>query len=341
MTNQPAINFDQIIRRVALNVEAISNGTNPSELPMHINYNKQITINMNTANQIGFPIRNSWLVKVNLIESKGEPTVETGYTMVDLMKGVVQSNLALQAEKQNVKLSVQEVKSSKSQFLPDVSLNTTGTYIDPELAKVSNGQNPELSTSGDLTFSQVIYSEEAAANIDIQKNLLASQKENYNASELDAMMDAAIAYYNTLVYKSNLSIQNNNLQMTKRNLEIATQNLELGASGKSDVLRFKSQMAQNTQSMIEARNTLSQAFHQLNQLLNQEIGTPIDVIDNTKEIAEKESDNYAYLMQTLDDPKQQKTLTKFFIEEAKRNAPELKNIGHNMAANKRLYELYN
>ena len=340
MTNQPAINFDQIIRRIALNVEAINNGTNASNLNLHINYKKQISINTNTADQIGLPIRNSWLARINLIEGKGGRFFGTQYTLVDLMNGVIDANLALQAEKQNIDLGEQDLKSSKSQFLPDVSLTAGGTYIDPDLAEVSNGQSPEFSTSGDVTLTQVIYSEEAAANISIQKKLLASQKESYNASELGAILDASVAYYNALVLKTNLSIQNNNLQMTKRNLEIAQQNLELGASGKSDVLRFQSQLAQNTQGMIEAKNSLSQAYHHINQLLNQEIDTQIDVKDTVLNIVLEESSSYQYLLTALDDPQQQVALTKFFINEAKRNSPELRNIGLNIEATKRLYKLY-
>ena len=37
-TNQPDSNIEQFFRRIALTVEYIVNGTNPSELPMYIDY---------------------------------------------------------------------------------------------------------------------------------------------------------------------------------------------------------------------------------------------------------------------------------------------------------------
>jgi len=338
-SNQPAINFDQIFRRIALNVEAITNGTNASELPLHINYKKQLSINMHTANEIDFAIKNSMLAKVNLIEGKGASQLTNRYSMLDLMNGVVNANLALEAERQNIKLSEQDVKGSKSQYLPDLTANANGAYLDPNVAEISNGQNPEFTTAGNVNLNQVIYSEQASANISIQKNLLASQKETYNASELDALLNASIAYYNTLILKTNLSIQNKNLQMTKQNLDIANQNLELGASGKSDVLRFRSQLAQNTQSMIEARNSLGQAYHQINQLLNKPITEQVDVKDTLLSNILNDDASYQYLLQALDDPKQQIVLTQFFIDEAKRNAPEIKNLGYNIEVTKRNYRL--
>ena len=338
-TNQPAINVEQIIRRVALNIEAINDGQNAAELPLHINYDKQLTINMTTASKIGYPIRNSMLAKVNLIEGDKSQLPDEGYTIVELMQEVLKENLSLENERRNIDLGKQDIKGARSQYLPDLTTNATATYVDPNLAEVANGQNPEFSTMGNVSVSQVIYSEQASANIDIQKSNLASQRENYNAAELDAVLNAAIAYYNTLVIKTNLSIQNKNLQMTKQNLDIANQNLELGASGRSDVLRFKSQLAQNTQGMIEARNTLNQAYYQINQLLNRPITADVDVKDTILVDSKDEDHHYSYLSQMLDDPLQKEKLTRFLIDEAKNNAPELKFIGFNKAIVDRNFRL--
>ncbi|WP_068475296.1 TolC family protein [Saccharicrinis aurantiacus] len=338
-SNQPEVNFTQIFRRIALNVEEINGGENASNLPLHINYSKQLSINSSTANQIGFPIRNSMLVKVNLIEGDKTSYADNIYSMIDIMNGVVDSNLGLAAERQNIELSKQDVKSSKSQYLPDLGANVSAAYADPDLAEASSGQNPEFSTAANVSLSQVIYSEQASANISIQKNILASQKESYNASELDALLNASILYYNALVLKTNLSIQSFNLKLTKQNLEIALQNYELGESGQSDVLRFKSQLAQNTQSVIESRNSLSQAYFDINQLLNKPISDQIELKDTLIGNVLNDQSSYAFLLKALDDPSQQQVLVNFFIEEAKRNVPELKNIDYNLEAVERNFRL--
>ena len=338
-TNQPAINFDQIFRRIALNVEDINNGTNASDLPLVIDYKKGLSVNMATAEQIGFPIKNSLLATVNLIEGANIIDPQFSYSLSELMNKVVKNNLTLSAERQNILLSEQDVKTSKSQYLPDVTANVNGAYIDPKIAEISNGENPELSTAGNLSLNQIIYSEQATANISIQKSLLDAQKEDYNASELDALLNSSVAYFNALVLKTNVSIQNKNLQLTRQNLEIANQNLELGASGKSDVLRFKSQLAQNTQSLIEARNSLSQAYYQINQLINNTISNKISIEDTIISTSNFQNATYYYLIETLDDPKKRHILIEFFIEEAIRNAPELKNIEYNRDAIVRNYKL--
>ena len=161
----------------------------------------------------------------------------------------------------------------------------------------------------------------------------------YNTVELDALLNASIAYFNALILKTNAEIQNENLTLTKRNLELAEQNYEAGASGKSDVLRFRSQLAQNTQSLIEAGIRLKQAYNTINQLMNIDISKKIDIED--AELSEGVFENYEYykLFELLDNPELQTNIIAFYILEAKLNAPELKNLNYNLSAVERSYKL--
>ncbi|WP_461445009.1 TolC family protein [Maribacter sp.] len=338
-TNQPESNIDQLFRRIALDVESIINGTNPSELPMLLEYKNRLSLNFNTAKEIKFPLRYSMLGTVDIVGGENNFIPENAYSLLDIMDGVIGRNLGLEAERKNIDLSTQDVKTAKSNFLPDVSASATGVYLDPKVAEIANGANPEFSTSGAVGLQQLIYSEGAAAGITIQENLQKAQQETYNAAELDAVLNGSVAYFNALILKTNAQIQAQNLEVTKKNLEISQQNFEAGASGKSDVLRFRSQMAQNMQTLIEAANQLDQAYYTINQLMNNPISMEIDVEEAV--IAEGLFSNYNYqdFYNILDNPKLRPNLIDFLIEEAKTNAPELRNIGYNLAATQRSYRL--
>ncbi len=338
-TNQPESNIDQFFRRIALDVESILNGTNPSELPMLLEYNNRLSLNFNTAKEIKFPLRYSMLGTVDIVGGDNNFIAENAYSLLDIMNGVVVRNLGLEAERKDIDLSSQDVKTAKSSFLPDVSATATGIYLDPRVAEISGGTNPEFSTSGGVGLQQLIYSESAAAGIAIQENVQKAQQETYNAAELDAVLNASVAYFNALILKTNAQIQAQNLEITKKNLEISQQNFQAGASGKSDVLRFRSQMAQNMQTLIEAGNQLSQAYFTINQLMNNPVDMEIDLKDAV--IAEGLFSNYKYqdFYDILDNPKLRPNLVNFLIREAKTNAPELKNIGYNLTATQRNYKL--
>ncbi len=338
-TNQPQTNLDQFFRRIALNVEAITNGTNASELPILLEYKNKLTINFNTAKQIDFPLRYAMLGSADFIAGNEESNKKGALSLLDIMNSVVDRNLGLSSAKKSIELVQQDVKLAKSGYLPNITASVNGVYLDPKVAKISNGTNPEFSTSGAIVAEQLIYSESASANVDIQKELQKAEKAKYNASELDALLNASVAYFNALILKTNTTIQNQNLQLTKRNLELATQNFEGGASGKSDVLRFKSQLAQNTQHLIDAGNQLKQAFFTINQLRNTTINKDIDIADAV--LSEGVFKNYKYedFYTILDNPKLQPALIDFLVEEAKKNAPELKSLDYNLNVTKRTYKL--
>jgi len=340
-TNQPSININQFFRRIALNVESIISGVNASELPIYIDYNNKLTINHATATQIDFPLRYSLLAIADIIGGNNKGTASNSLSILDIMNDVVGNNLSLQVEKKDVELTDQDIKIAKSNYLPNVYTGVDAVYIDPKVAELSGGQNPEYSTSGNVTLQQLIYSEEVSANIDVNKELQKAQQEVYNAAELDALLNASVSYFNTLILKTNASLQNQNLQVTKKNLEYAEHNFEAGASGKEDILRLRSQQAQNTQTLIDAGNQLIQSFNTINQLMNNPISKKIDIKD--AELSKGIFNNYHYeeIMVLLDDPNLQPILIEFLIEEAKNNSPELKNIGYNLNVIDRNYRLNN
>ena len=337
-TYEAEVNYELFFRRIALNIESILNGVNPKDLPIFLDYNKILSINVVTANQIDFPLKYGMVDKTNFVVGKNR-NLSTTFSIVDVMNRVIENNLLLQADKKEVELSEQKVKVSKSNYLPRIDASASGIYLDKETAKIALGSKPEFSTSGNIGLEQVIYSEQSSANISIQKNLKKAQEQSYNTSLLNALLNAYKAYFNTLILQTNVYIQNQNLQITKKNLKIAEQNYEVGASGKSDVLRFKSELSQNLQSLIEGSNSLNQAYYSLNQLMNRPILAKISIEDANLESELFEKYKYTDLLKILDDPKKRPALIDFFIDEALRNAPEIKNIDYNLKAINRSYKL--
>ena len=338
-TNQAEDNLEQFSRRISLIVELYVNGTSLSELPVFIDYNPRLTINYNTAELVDVPIKYSLINDTDFVGEFKNAISEKQYNLLSVIENVLDKNLSLQSLQKDIDLKDQDVKTAKSNYLPSLTAAANGTYIDPKVAEISNGQNPEFSTDGNLTLQQTVFSESANANIDIQKSLQKAQQENYNAEELNTIFDASNAYFNALILKANAQIRLQNLALTKKNLELAEQNFDAGQSGKSDMLRFRSEMAQNTQAMVEAVNQLEQAFISLNQILNNPIATEIDIEDVELDKGIFKNYNYDELTNLLDDPKLREPFIEFLIEEAQRNAPELKALAYNLDVTERNIKL--
>ncbi|GAA4272447.1 TolC family protein [Aquimarina gracilis] len=338
-TNQSDDNLEQFFRRIALSVEAYINGESLSELPVFIEYTPRLTINFNTAERIGFPLKYSLIAQTDFVGEFRNILSEKKYSLLTAIDEGLKNNLSLQASQKNVELSQQDVKTAKSNYLPLLTAAGTATYVDPDAAEISNGQSPEFSTSGNLTVQQTLFSEAVNANITIQKKLQKAQEASFNADQLDLIFNVSNAYFNTLILKTNVQIQVQNLELTKRNLQIAEQNFEAGQSGKSDLLRFRSQMAQNTQAMVEAINQLEQGFITLNQTLNNPINLEIDIDDAALSEGVFKEYNYEEIANLLDDPTLREPFIDFLVDEAKTNAPELKSLQYNLEATTRNLKL--
>lgn len=338
-TNQSEENLSRFFRRIALNVESIINNINPADLPVYIDYNDKLTINYNTAESIGIPVKYSLIATTNFVGDYNNISSKRKYSLLDVINETINNNLSLESNRKNIELKSQDIKDAKSNYYPEITASATGSYLDPKLAEISGGQNPEYKTSGNIKLSQTLFSEAANANITIQENLQKAEQENYNAAELDAILNVSTAYFNALILKANTKIQSQNLEVTKRNLEIAQQNYEAGQSGKTDVLRFKSEQAQNTQAFVEAINQLEQAFFALNSILNNDIDFELDVDDAELSKGIFENYNYKQLGELIDDPSMRKHFIAFLIQEAKANAPELAAVNYNLNATERTIKL--
>jgi outer membrane protein len=339
-TNQGKDNIDQFLRRISLTVESYINGGKLSEMPVLIERSPHLTINFNTAELVGVPIKYSLITTTDFVGSFKNALSEKGYNLLSAIAQGLDKNLSYDIRQKDVALAGQDVSSARSNYLPFATLNGTATHVDPDLAELSFGQNPEFSTAGNVTVQQTVYAPAVSANIDIQKNLFDAEQANFNAAELDLIYDVASAYFTTLILKANAQIQLSNLYQTKTNLEIARQNYEAGQAGKSDILRFRSEMAQNMQTMIESVNQMEQSFIGLNQVLNNPLGMEIDVEDAEMNKGIFEQYNYDELAELLDDPRLREPFTEFLVEEALKNAPEMKSLAYNIEANDRSLRLY-
>jgi outer membrane protein TolC len=337
-SNQGSGNLNQFFRGLALMIESYVNGSNLSELTVNIP-EPNLTLNYNTADRIGLPLKYSLISKTDFVGDLNQKSSERKYNLLEVMNQVLVENLFLQTSQKNVELSEKDIKAAWTNYIPNITAGATATHIDPDLAEISGGSNPEFSTDGTIKLTQTLFSAEANTGINTQKDLLESQREIYNADQLDAIFEASNAYFNTLIFKRNLQINGTNLDLTKRNLAIAEQNFEAGLSGKSDVLRFRSELANDMQLLVESANALDQAFFQLNQVLNNPIDYEIDVDEVELEKGLFEQYNSVQLREVLDEPLLRKPLVNFLIKEARENAPELKSLDYDISATGRKIRL--
>ncbi|MEM6699400.1 MAG: TolC family protein, partial [Bacteroidota bacterium] len=327
-------NLKKIPRRIALNVEQIAEGKDPKDFSVEMEtFTQQLVVNMETVNKIGtYPdwniLDNAILININ------RPSTERTLNLKAAIAEGIQNNLGYQIEAKQTEISANGVGLARSSYLPQLDVETTGFFLDENTVNSSFGTRGYFNWTAGASFSQLILSEPALANIAIQKLLLESQQQVQNQSELDVILEVAQRYFNYRQVLSVADLQNENIKAVNQNLTIASDKEKVGYSGASDVYRWQTELNLAKTDLYNTNAQLKAANYQLNETLNRPIGE-VFVIENTEDINQ--------LVEGLDDLfidliQNQTTLNQFadfMVNEAFNNLPELKQVELAIAAQER------
>lgn len=327
---------DEIIRlsrRLALNIQRTLLGENPSELPVDVAQTRSLTLNMETVRQIDVWPSWEFITEARVV---GEWTRETDrmLSLSSVMSDAVTANLELLAKRYEVAAGAADVPIARSQLLPQAEVGARGVIIDGDRAAASLGAQAERSITGTASLTQVIYSEQAWANLSIQNRLQDAREFDSTALRLDIAARAGSAYLNVLRANTFERIQRDNLRTTRSNLELAEMRERIGISGPSEVLRWRSQIATNRINVINASSQRNVTEIELNRLLNQPLESAFETteagLDDPALLGSQQR-----LFDYMDNPKSFRLLRIALTEEAIRQSPELAGLDASIAARER------
>ena len=191
----------------------------------------------------------------------------------------------------------------------------------------------ERSTDAALGLTQLIYSDAASANLKIQRELQRSREAGLLEFRLDVIQAATIAYYSVLNARSQLAVQENNLQISRANLELAEDRVRLGTSTPADVYRWQAEVARAQILVLNQRAALNQAWDTLSRVLHLPQGERIALMEASFDepfvMVRDEFD------QLVTSPADYATFSRFYIERALSQAPELAQIDAQIEAQRR------
>lgn len=312
--------YTRIARRVALNVQRILLGEDAGDIEVAFPAQKRLTINMRTARELG--ISPDYSISADALLLYDEEELEgRRLSLLGAMQDALELNLELQNAEVAAQLAQDDVKSARSNLLPQFDVSAGAARIDADRA------NPlfqaEKTTDVELAGSQLIYSERAKAGFDVSRLLQVSADYDLNASVLDTLEASAKTYLAVLRAKSSEGVLESNLEVTRTNLQLARIRESIGFSGLSDVLRWESRIALDRADVLAARATRRQAETELNRVLSR----PLDEAFSTLEAGLDEPldlINDQRFQRFIQNPALVKVFQDFWVREALDRSPELK-----------------
>ena len=323
-TLTPDFTFQQLARQIALRVMKISEGTNPSDINVELDYKHVSMINMESVMATGkFP---KWSVLnksilINVANLSSDEDLNLRMAISDALENNLKGKMAVK----DYNIAEKEVRIAKSNIMPQVSVGGSAIGLSNNLVEAAMGQKGSFTLTGSASIKQVIYSESVFANIAISK-LMAESKQHFNEQAiLDIVAETSMAYIGLLFSKSNLLIQNENVNTTTKNLQMAKSKEEVGQTGFSDVNRWVSELNMNKMMFNDAYTSYRSNMFEINQLLNKDINNTINLTDSSS-IDEAIFVDQDLLKNIFENPILTDRYASFVIQEMLNNSPEIQQL---------------
>ena len=319
-----------LVRRIALNLFGILRGEDAAELPVDFIIDEQLTINMASARTVGIDPTFSLLTEAELVDDAGPRPVRR-VSLADVVREAESVNLDLAAAGRRVAAGMQLVNEARSNLLPQASVSGQAS-IDGNGANALQGGRQVLGAVG---FRQTIWSERARSGHDVERRRQVLREEERFQTRLDVVADAARQYLEVLRAKTVEDVQKRNLALTRSNLALARARVDVGAAGRGETLRWRSQVAQNRRSVLDAAAWRSQVEIAVNRILDRALEEPFDTVETGLDDPGL-TVNFEVLGPFVERPSAFERFREFMTREALDASPELRRFDAAIRAQERL-----
>lgn len=320
----PAVE-NRIRRRIALNMHQILLGEPVSQLNVHIALPMQLSLNIETAQKIGFEADIATLVdRVEWVGKRKSPD-QAALCLEDAMRFAAAGNaeIAISADRVDIAQAMHE--RAASGLFPQIFSSAQYRRIDSDRAEATLGNAPEhLSTLG-AGLRQMIFNDEILTGYATSELRHEAAIFDLESVRLDRTEEAGKRFLQCLSAAALLRIEMDNLGVTQKNLRLAQVRRQVGTAGPEEIYRWEAEEAQRRGAVISARQTVEIAFEALNQSMGKDQALrwePADI-----EIGEDESyflgNQFHRLVNNLAGVDR---LARFSTLAALENAPELAQI---------------
>jgi len=179
-------------------------------------------------------------------------------TLIDALTQAYQNNTELNAERENIKASKEDLNIAKGDYLPSASI--TGSKSQEDTNKLTNqaGGDASINDVDPLTTSikleQTLIDFGRNAELKKKKIGLELATAKLLKTEQDILYKATEAFTGLILASENLKINQRNLKLLQRQVESDKVRLEIGKITVSDLAQSESSLAGAQAQFIQAKN---------------------------------------------------------------------------------------
>ena len=181
-------------------------------------------------------------------------------TLFEALTETYKNNTELNAERKNINISEEDLKISKGNYLPTITI--TGSKSQEDTSKLTNRVGAEQSVNDVDPSTQSIKIEQTLVdfgrNADVKKNEIGINLANVRLlkKEQEILLKAIEAYSGLILANKKLKINQSNLSLLERQVETNRARLERGQVTLSDLAQSESSLAGAKANFIQSQNEI-------------------------------------------------------------------------------------
>jgi len=314
--------YTRLARRIAIDIDRIVSGDEPSELPVVLELDMKTIVNRQTASRIGISIPFDVLLTADVLkepEPKGSQL-----TLSSSVAEALKNNLNFKVQNEVIKVASKDHLLRWTDYLPKLISHLDYDIVDSGRAERLPAV-PKSEFGYGLSLDQLIFSDPVIREIIISKKQVKIEKLNYQDTELVITDETVRTYLSYLRAKALRKVEYENLKAVRANLKTAEDKFKAGKGPREDVLRWESEEAQSKSQVLRRESDVAEARVTLNQLLDhpqEEDFSEEDVALETVGVYQKARTVHPYLK----DAETFKRVMDFAAGYAREHSPSLKAI---------------
>ena len=210
-------------------------------------------------------------------------------TLVQALSKAYKDNSKLNAERENLEISKEEINEAKSDFLPSVTIS--GYVSNENTTKLTNRSGADVQSTDVKPSQESILIEQTlfqglggVANLKKSNIGLELSKSRLKKAEQEILFEAIEAYTNLIINKKKVGINILNVNLIERQVENDKNRLERSEINLTDLAQSEASLAGANAKLIETQNQL------ITSKLNYE--KTIGIINNYEDLRETYVFNY-------------------------------------------------
>ena len=181
-------------------------------------------------------------------------------TFTAALKKAYKNNSELNAERENISISEQELKISMSSYFPTITLEGSKSQDETDKLTNRNGSNATITDvdteTKSISVTQTLFDFGRGADLSKSKIGINLAKAKLVKKEQDILYKTVAAYTGLISAKEKLEINRANVELLSRQVETDRIRLERGQISLSDVSQSESSLAGAEASFIQAQSDL-------------------------------------------------------------------------------------